>query len=224
MDTKRLVPLSGIAFVALTMLSLFVGGDTPTSGTSAEEVARYYDENFTRQLASTFVLAAAAPFVVLFGVSLAAASSSGWGHVARAGAILAAAAVLVSACVRMALVDGGDQGISPTALQALNALDGNTWIVMTSALGVLMIGAAGLLVSAGPRWLGWTALVLAPALFVPVADFVAMLVTAVWIVVTSLVLSRGGRADRPAGSPAPGERTGLEESPSRPLAPGGSLR
>jgi hypothetical protein len=191
METRKLFPLSGIAFVALILLSIVaVGGGTPSSGASAEEVASFYDENALRQFLSTFVLAASAPFIVLFGVSLASTSSSGWGRVVAAGAILVAAAVLVGAFVHMALVDGGDQKISPTALQALNSLDGNTWILMTSGLGVLMLGAAGVMLSSATRWLGWTALVLACALFIPFADFFAMMATAIWIVVVSVALAR----------------------------------
>ena len=171
-DSNRLLPLSGIAFVALILLSIVaVGGDTPSSGAPPAEVASFYDENAGRQFLGTFVLAAAAPFIVLFGMSLASASSSVWGQVVQAGAILAGVAVLVAAFVHMALADGGDQTISPTALQALNSLDGNTWILMTSGLGVLMLGAAGLMLSSASRWLGWTALVLACALFIPFADF-----------------------------------------------------
>ena len=191
MDSIRLLPLSGIAFVALILLSIVVvGGGTPSSGAPAAEVASFYEESAVRQFLSTFVLAVAGPFIVLFGVSLASISSSVWGRVVRAGAILVAAAIFVAAFVHMALADGGDQKISPTALQALNSLDGNTWILMTSGLGVLMLGAAGLMLSSASRWLGWTALVLAFALFIPFADFFAMMATAIWIVAVSVALAR----------------------------------
>jgi hypothetical protein len=193
MNVNKLFPLGGIAFVALILLSIVAfGGGTPASDADAAEVATFYDENAVRQFLSTFVLAASAPFIVLFGVSLASTSSSVWGRVVQAGAILVAAAVLVGVFVHMALVDGaeGDQKISPTALQALNSLDGNTWIFMTSALGVLMLGAAGLMLSSAARWMGWTALVLACALFIPFADFFAMMAAAIWIVVASVILAR----------------------------------
>ena len=49
----------------------------------------------------------------------------------------------------------------------------------------MMLGAAGLLISgAGARRvLGWTALVLGVALFIPYADFVALMVMLVWFIV-----------------------------------------
>ena len=198
METRRLVPLAGIAFVALVLTVMGIGGGTPASGAAAAEVASFYDEHTMRQFIAAFVLAASAPFLVLFGVSLARHrpgrdidGGSLWGHVVIGGSILAAGAILVSALVRLALVDGAEQEISPTALQALNALDGNTWIAFFSGLGVMMLGAAGALLSTdNRRWPGWTAVVLGVALFVPFADFFAMMLTAIWIIVASVLLAR----------------------------------
>jgi hypothetical protein len=53
-----------------------------------------------------------------------------------------------------------------------------------------MLGAAGSLLGTGRayRWLGWAALVLGIALFIPFADFFALLLTLVWIIVTSLMM------------------------------------
>jgi hypothetical protein len=64
-----------------------------------------------------------------------------------------------------------------------------------------MLGAAGLLLSAGiMRWLGWIALVLGVAAFIPFADFFALLATLAWIVAVSLLQVRAPRA---IASPAP---------------------
>lgn len=195
MDTRRLFPWSGIAFVALCVASLLVGGETPASGATADEVASFYDDDLARQWASAFLVAAAAPFLVLFGVGLAEAVSNGtrsrWADVVRAGTILGAAAVLLAACIHIALADGAENDISETALQALNTLDGNTWIAMTSGIGVLLLGAAGTMLSSGSqRVLGWSALVLGVALFLPFVDFLAIIPSALWIVVAGVTLGR----------------------------------
>jgi hypothetical protein len=195
MTSARLFPLSGIAFVALIVASLIVGGETPSSGAPTDEVASFYGDDLTRQYAGTFLLAAAAPFALLFGVGLASAVASGidtrWAEIVRAGAILVAGAVLLGASVHFAVVDGGDHGISETALQALNALDGNTWIAMTSGVGILLLGSAGAMLPTGSqRVLGWSALVLGVALFLPFVDFVAIIPSALWVVVASVVLGR----------------------------------
>jgi hypothetical protein len=93
--------------------------------------------------------------------------------------------------------EGGDEGrgvdenISPVALQALNTLDGNTWMAFNPAFGVMMVGAAGTLLTAGVmRPLAWIALVLGVAAFIPFADFFALLATLLWIVVAAVVLAR----------------------------------
>jgi hypothetical protein len=85
--------------------------------------------------------------------------------------------------------------VPPGVLQALNALDANTWMMFNPAFGVMMVGAAGSLLTAGMhRRLGWTAGVVAIAAFIPYADFFALLATLVWIVVTATMLAH----ERPA--------------------------
>jgi hypothetical protein len=200
MELKRLLPLSGIVFVVLTVLAIVVlGGNTPDTDASASKVLSFYDTHTVREEVGVFVLAASAPFLVFFGVSLATALSPTdagrtpvWERVLIGGTVLVAAAWLVTASIHFALTDGADQGISATALQALNVLDGNTWILFNSALGVMMLGAAGSLIprARAYRWLGWAALILGLALFIPFADFFALLLTGVWIIVTSVMLFR----------------------------------
>lgn len=200
MGQQRLFALSGIAFVALALAGVAgIGGSTPGTDSSAGELASFYGDHSVRQGIASFVLAAAALFVVLFGIGLATrfarrdGSLSAWGYVLIAGTILVAGAVLVTAFAHFALADGGGQDISPAALQALNSLDGNTWVMFNPALGVMMLGAAGTLLTAGVmRALGWVALVLGIAAFIPFADFFALLATLLWIVVTGVLLARDG--------------------------------
>jgi len=196
---EKLSHLSGIVFVALVLVSVVgIGGSTPGTDASAEELASFYSDNAVRQGIGTFVLAAAAPFIVLFGIGLAttfgsreARGMSAWGYVLLAGTILVAGGVLITAFVHFALANGADEEISPTALQALNVLDGNTWVVFNPAFGVMLLGAAGVILTGSVhRWLGWIAVALGAAAFIPFADFFALLGTLVWIVVTSIVLAR----------------------------------
>jgi hypothetical protein len=202
MSTRRLFPLSGVAFVALTLVAvLAVGGSTPSPDASAADVASFYRDDVVRQGVSAFLLAASVPFLAFFGIGLTRAigshedgGRSGWGDVLLAGTILTAAGVLVAATAHFALVDGGNNGLSPDALQALNALDGNTWMAFNAALGVMMLGAAGALLEARTlRLLGWSALALGVLLFVPFADFFALLLTLVWIVVTGIAVAQDER-------------------------------
>ena len=201
--THPIVRLSGAAFVLVVGASLLLGGSTPDSGASASELASFYDGGW-RQGITAMLLAACIPFLVLFAASIVVSVSADrgpglWDYVLVGGSVLAGAGIALAATVHFALADAGDQ-IAPTALQALNSLDGNTWLAFNTGFGVMMIGAAGSL------WrrtgmqlaLGRIALVLGVLLFLPYVDFLALLVTLLWSVVMSIVLYRGGRATRAA--------------------------
>ena len=180
---------------------------------SAAEVSAFYGDEVVRQGIAAFLLAAAAPFVVFFASALAARLGLNGGHqhrpvwerVVLAGSAITASATVVAALIHFALSDGADQNVSPVALQALNVLDGNVWLPFNSGLGVMMLGAAGLLLTETPlpRWLGWIALILGIALFIPYAEvsFFALVVTLLWIIVASVMLYRGSSsADRTLGT------------------------
>jgi hypothetical protein len=196
MEIQRLRPFSGIAFVALVAIAIVgVAGETPGTDASGSQLSSFYGDSW-RQFIGAFVLAASTPFLVVFGASIASAETrerSVWGLVLIAGTAVTATIVLVQAFLHLALTDGADQGVSESALEAVNTLANSTWIAVFAALGLTMLGAAGCLIpSAGAhRWLGWTALVLGIALFVPAADFFAALLAAIWIIVASVMLARG---------------------------------
>jgi hypothetical protein len=196
--------LSGIVFVALVLVAVIgVGGATPDPGASARELASFYSDNAVRQAITAFLLAAATPFVVFFGVGLVTrfgsrerGGPSGWGYVLLTGTILVAGGVLLTSFLHFALV-GADEDVSGTALQALNTLDANMWMFFNPAFGVMMLGAAGLLLAAHVhRRLAWIALALGILAFIPFADFFALLGTLAWIVVTSVVLARASERER----------------------------
>ena len=96
------------------------------------------------------------------------------------------------------LGDGSRVAKNSARVEALGAVD-----ELNSCLGVLMFGAAGSLIpsAGGYRWLGWIALPLGIALLIPFADFFALLLTAIWLIVASIMFYRS--APRPAGTPQP---------------------
>jgi hypothetical protein len=202
-ESGKWLPLSGVIFVVLTAVAVAgLGGSTPSSGDPAEKIRSFYDDHQARQFIAVFVLAASVPFLVIFAAYLASvvagpsARRSIWQFVFLAGTGAAAVAWILTAFVHFALTDAVDQKLSDDALQTLTTLDGGTWIAFNSALGLMLLGAAGTLLSAsvtaGYRRLGWCALILGIALFIPFADFFALLLTGIWIIVTSIMLARGG--------------------------------
>jgi hypothetical protein len=207
-NAGRWVPLSGAAAVVLVVASFTVlSGDTPGSG-SAAKISAYYDSHEVREMIGAFVLAASAPLFVLFGVSLAlslwqadAPRRPVWQGMLAVGSAVAGGAFLVAALIHAALVQtANNSGVPGGALQALAGLDQHAWIALTSGLGVLMLGAAGaLLTRKTSPVLGWIALVAGVVLYIPFADFVAFVVSGLWIITVSV---RQFRAEaRPAASP-----------------------
>jgi hypothetical protein len=201
---SRWLPLSGVVFVVL-MLVVIVGlsGETPGTDDSAAEIASFYDDESVRQGVAAFLLAATAPFLLLFATTLAGlatgagrASREIWRRMLLGGSFILGAIIMVMAMIHFALVDGADD-VAPAALQALNLLDGNFWVAANPALGVMMLGAAGWLIGRVGIYnvLGWVALVLGVGLFIPFVDFVALLLSLLWIIVTSVLLYRSPKEE-----------------------------
>ena len=171
MVLRRLLPLSGLVFVLVVVIAVVaIGGDTPSSGDAAQSMFDFYDEQSVRQGIAAFVFAASVPFIVLFAVGLAAAyreagreGAAMWRNVLIAGGILTGGAILA---------------------------DSYSWVAFNAGLGVMMLGAAGCMIPGGARFMGWAALVLGVALFVPFADFFALVLTLIWIIVESFMRYR----------------------------------
>src|SRR5437016_6107969 len=132
MRVQKLMPLAGIAFVGLAMLSFVLGDSTPDNTAPAATVVSFYHAHEGRQVAAVFL--------VLFTVALVSVSwpfDDGerpvWEIVMCAGATLTGAAILVGATVHFALADGATH-VSGASLQALNLLDGDIWVALTPAL------------------------------------------------------------------------------------------
>ncbi len=192
----RLLPLSGVAFVVTILVSVVgVGGNTPDADASAAKVMSFYTAHQDRQIVAAFVLAVAMPFVAIFAINLALSLWPGdtgrtpvWQVVLAGGGFLAGSAFAAAGFIHFALADGANN-LSASALQTLNVLDADTWLVFNSSLGVMMLGAAGSLLPR-QRAFGWTALVLGVALFIPFADFFALLLSGIWIIAMSVLQYR----------------------------------
>jgi hypothetical protein len=207
MKGRTYLPWSGVAFVALVSVTVAaVGGSTPDPDAGAAKVASFYNAHDGREMAAAFLLAIATLFLVAFGATLAASlwptdDTPAWELIVAGGTGLAAMTLLVNASVHFALADGADR-LSPAGLQVLNVIDGDSWVAFNAGLGVMMLGAAGSLLSrAAGRWLAWTALGLGVLLFVPFADFFAMLATGLWIIAAGAVLSRRPKTAAYAAAP-----------------------
>lgn len=195
----RWLPLSGIVFVVLMLVTIAgISGDTPDTDAPGAEIASFYEEEEVRQGIAAFVLPATVPFLLLFAASLAGmaraadvASREIWRRLLLGGSYILGAVIMAMALIHFAMADGGND-VDPAALQALNLLDGSFWVPANAALGVMMLGAAGWLIGRAKNYnvLGWIALALGIGLFIPFVDFIALLVSLVWIIVASVLLYR----------------------------------
>ena len=196
----RWLSLSGAAAVVLVVVSFAgLGSDTPGAEDSAATISAYYESHEVREMLAAFVLAASAPLFVIFGIWLATSlwpagpsPRSIWHTLLGVGSSVAAGGFIAAAFIHIALAQTASyDGVSGGALQALAGLDENSWVAFNSGLGVMMLGAAGsVLASKAHPVRGWIALVAGVALFIPFADFFALIVSGLWIIWTSIALSR----------------------------------
>jgi hypothetical protein len=198
MTPRRLVPLTGIAAVALVVVAFSVGGDTPNADASVSKVVQYYKDNDTQQVTAGILLGLGAFFFLVFASSFRNAlrrserGGAGASTLSFAGAIVFAVGVTIFAGLGVTIGDSPEK-LAPTALQALNALNGNMWVtfavgsltfLLGSGVGVLTTGAL-------PKWLGWLAIV-GVVLAVTPAFFASIFVLGAFILISSVILAMEG--------------------------------
>jgi hypothetical protein len=199
MSLQRVLPASGVVFLVLAIAGFVIAGDTPRSDASAEEVAAFYADNYSNGIAASYVLAWAAPFLVVFGGALGTmfwrSGSRGtpvFPIVLIGGAVISAAGFLVASALHFAVSEGAKHHYSAETLQGLSGLDQDAQVIFTGGLGILLLGAAGVLAPRGgiQRWLGWAALVLGVGIYIPFGiGLIAVIFTAIWLATTSILLT-----------------------------------
>jgi hypothetical protein len=202
MTARRLVPLTGVAAIALFVISTIIGGETPDPDASAAEAVRYFTENDTKTAVSALV-AGIGIVVFLFFVgyvrTVLRQGERGPGllsAVSFAGGVIFAVGLSVFVGLEFALADVSDK-LDPAAVQAINALNGELFppLVIGEITFILSVGLAILATNVLPRWLGWVAIVIVVVGFTP-AGFFAFLAALLWMAIISVLLSQ--RAGGPA--------------------------
>ncbi len=213
-ERKNLRALSGVLFVAFFIASLVLGGvlastSLPIPGAPAAEVARYYNDSRTAVLVTSTLQALSAVSLIVFVACVAAfvrwptGETGALPHMAFGGGILAAAFLLLSVCLSVALVPvvaaEGNLGLVDT-LRELSFLAGGPAHIPLLGLFVGVASIAALRGKALPRWIYWigisaatlsllslTSLLWFPATFLlPLGRLLAF----AWSVAVSLVLVR----------------------------------
>jgi hypothetical protein len=201
---ERLAPLTGLVFVAIVVAVFATGGSTPGDHDTAREVQDFYGQHHDKHMLLAFIMAISIPFLLFFvsilRYELRRAGGTGQlANAAFAGGVLAAAGFGILAFVHLALADAGDSVKTIGTTQALNVLDNNDFLPMAAGMGVLVLAAGLSVVRHGglPKWLGWVGVVIGVAAFTP-AGFFAFLLSGIWVVIASILLTLGRQSAAPA--------------------------
>lgn len=199
MSAKKLLPLSGVAAVALIIAAFVVGGETPGVDGSANEVVSYYSDHDNDLMIASGLLGLGAFFFLVFSTTVAGllrraqGESGGSSALSFAGGIVFAVGLTIFAGLGFTAADAVDD-VEPTVVQTLNALGEGMFFTVAVGTGAFLIGAgiAALKTGVLPTWLGWAAVAIGIIAITPIGWFGFMLL-GVWTLIVSVMLSM--RAD-----------------------------
>jgi uncharacterized protein DUF4386 len=189
--------------VVLVIVAFVVGGETPGTDDSTQEIVDFYVDNDSEQSIAAVALALASVAFIFFLGSLrralrdAAEDEGGLSTVTALGGLTMAIGITIFAGLGFTLGDAADD-MPAAATVALNALNSDMFLTLAAGTAVfnLALGLAILRHGGLPRPLGWVALVVGIASVTPVGFF-AFLATGIVVVWASIALFMD------AGEPAP---------------------
>jgi hypothetical protein len=190
-----LVPLTGVGFVVVGIVSFIVGGEPKSADDPVREIVSYYVDNKNSVEAGAFIGVAATVLLVFFGAYLRRFLRAGAGEgemlsiVSFVGIAIVAVGFAIDTTILIALSESADD-INPVAVQSLQALWDNDFVPL--ALGVLLFlwGTGLSVIRSGvlPKWLGWVMIVLGVVGLTPIG-FVSAIGAAILVLALSILLS-----------------------------------
>jgi len=204
----RLAALAGVGFLMAALAGELVIGPFPRPDTPTSQLVSFYNAHHAQVQLGGILLAISGVFFVLLGTAVWAriqqrAANSLLAGLAMIGTALVAVTTLATAGVYGVLGDiGGQHAIAPAALQAWHIMgsDGSLADSASTFLFLIAVAGAGILATAMPRWLAWSALVLAILQLLPdQVGFLASLVILAWTAAAgiSMLFARQARAAEP---------------------------
>ena len=199
-----LVPLTGVGFIVVGIVSFIVGGEPKSADDPVREIVNFYVDNKDSVQAGAFIGVAATVLLVFFGAYLRRFLQAGAEEremlslVSFVGIAIVAVGFAIDTTILIALSEAADD-IDPVAVQSLQALWDNDFVPIM--LGVLLfLWATGLsVIRTGvlPKWLGWVMVVLGVVGVTPIG-FVSVIGAAILVLVLSILLSVRARGAAPA--------------------------
>ncbi|MBA3841883.1 MAG: hypothetical protein H0X39_04570 [Actinobacteria bacterium] len=190
------LPLTGVAFAALTLAGFLLMGKNPEPDTPIATVKNYWSTHHSHVLTAGTILAYGAVLFAIFTLAVWARIRREALHPAVAGGALLGGAVTTAGLLASAgtYYTLGDIANAPTTLPAaLQALHlSGTELSLPIAGGVelllLAVAVAGLARRAFPRWLAWTALPIGILQLTPIG-FQAFLLFMLWTAAAGIAMT-----------------------------------
>lgn len=190
----RWLPLSGVVFAVVAMAGNLTIGDFPDTDTPVGKLTTYYASHHAGLGRGGTLLGYSVVFFAMFGIAL-------WSRVrcSAAAPVIAGGVLLGVALVAVDMITssntyytlgqiGAKSTTSPQAVQAWHITGSAGGVGADSIVFLLAIASAGILARALPRWLAWSALVLAIMHVTPLG-FLAFLLFYVWAVAAGIALT-----------------------------------
>jgi hypothetical protein len=202
-----LVPLTGVLFVALLILSFVVAGEPPDADEPVQEIVDHYVDNSDSIWVGTLIGVLAVLSLLFFGAYLRKVFSAaeGPGHGMLSPLVLVATAIMavgagIDMTISVALAEAAED-IDPVAVQSLQALWDNDFVPIALGIELLLLSAGLSIVRYGalPKWLGWVAIVIAIVGLTPIG-FVGFPLGGLWVIVVSVLLAVRARGETAAVS------------------------
>ena len=205
-----LVPLTGVGFIVVGIVSFIVGGEPKSADDPVREIVAYYVDNKDSVQAGAFIGVAATVLLVFFGAYLRRILREGAEEgemlslVSFIGVVIVAVGLAIDTTILVALSEAADD-INPVAVQSLQALWDNDFVPLVLGVLLFLWGTGLSVIRSGvlPKWLGWVMIVLGVVGVTPIG-FVSAIGAAILVLVLSILLSvRARSAAAATGLPPP---------------------
>jgi hypothetical protein len=206
-----MVPLLGIAFIVLLVISFIIGGEPKDATHSADDVKQWYLDNKDSAELGAFLGTVAAAGLVFYGAYLRRVLDVAQGGVGGMLPILVLIGVstvaIAGAIDNMFVFVAAERAddIPATSVQTIQAIFDNDFLPFV--LGVIVfnwsVGLSVLRTDVLPRWMGWAAIVFGVLSLAGPIGFAGVIGAALWIIVSSIMLTmraRGQASTAPAAT------------------------
>jgi hypothetical protein len=202
-NREWLIPLTGVAFIVVGIISFIIGGEPKSADEPVNEIVDFYKDNKDSVQISAIGGVIASVLLIFFGAYLrrvlraAAGEGEMLSLISFIGLVLVGLGFAIDGTIAFALAEAVDD-IDPIAVQALQALWDNDFLPIM--LGILaFLWATGISVvrsGALPKWLGWVMILLGIVAVTPIG-FAAFLGSAILVLVISILLTVRARSAQP---------------------------